>query len=425
MKFDINTAILIVNFFAYFFLFVGDYKRYKKITPYSFFALWFSLIALMAAVTYSNGVYFKAYLPNKTFIPLIQPLGLFLVFVFFYILIYPFKKLNSISIQKFHITKSFETVIFVYLLLDCILLFSYTQHALTLNAVDIYSNSREEAKFILPSFMGIATRLASLVNLFFLPYCFYQIRHKLSVKYIFYIIVMLLIIIQMGLLYSSRGTLFMQFSTVVFIFILFYKEYSKKTKRLFFILGAIALTIGIIYSAMITVSRYVFDNPMTSIQVYYGESFNHFCFRFWDSNDINTTYGEMYFPEIYNFLTGTPPKDFLTSQAKIDYMTNISNTSLINNFMPAYGMLTIEFGYFLPFIIVFIFSYFMNNFLKTRQLPFYRLPILIFWFQKLYFYSIFGFAAKDIDFFIDLFFIIVFSFLIRINSAKEITLKLS
>jgi oligosaccharide repeat unit polymerase len=373
----------------------------------------------MAVVTYSNGAYFNAYLPNQSFIPSIQPLGLFLVFAFFYILIYPLKKLNSIRIQEFHFTKHFETVIFVYLLLDCILLLSYTQYALTLNVADIYTKSREDSIFILPHFMGIATRVASLLILFFLPYCFYQIRNKLSTKYIFYIVVILLIMIQLGLLYSSRGTLFMQFSTVVFVFVLFYKEYLRKTKRLFFILGSIALIVGCICAIMITVSRYVFDDPILSIQVYYGESFNQFCFRFWNSNDINTTYGEMYFPEIYSFLTGTPLKDFLTSQAKIDYMSNISNMPLINNFMPAYGMLTIEFGYFLPFIIIFVFSYFMNNFLKANPLPFYRIPMLIFWFQRLYFYSIFGFAVKDIGFFIDLLFMIILSYPIRIACAKK------
>lgn len=420
MKFDINTGILTINFLLYFLWFWRNFKKHKRITPYNFIVLWFSLIAFFAIVIYANGLYSSIYMAGKKDLPTIDCIGLLLVFFSFIILLFPLKKIGTTKMQEIIIPKiilKLDVVFIAFLAIQSLLLVPYSLQAMTMDAVDIYTNGREEGERLLPIYMMRLNTLTDLLFYFLLPYSFYQIRNKITPKYVILIVLLFLCFVQRGVVIASRGSLFMTVACFVFAYLLFNKFYSTQVKAIIKRVAIVAaIVMGIIGIGM-TTSRFAdkdsFDSPIESIVLYFGESFNNFCFRVWGNSNIIHTHGEVYFPAIYSFITGEKKIEFETTQDRVDYICRRANTGTLNNFVPMYGHLYIEFGWFIPILYMAMLAFLVNLFFNNGGFTFYKIPILMFLFQKLYFYSILSNFFRESQFKY-LFYVIVFSFFIKV-----------
>jgi len=419
MKFDSNTAILTVNFLLYFLWFWRNFKKYKRITPHNFMLLWISFIAFMAVIIYGNGLFSNWYMAGSRDLPTIDPIGLLLVFLSFIILLFPLKKLENIGIQEVIIPKHFkffEMFSIIFFLACCILLIPYSLQAMAMDAVDIYVNKRVDNEDLLPKYMLLLTTFASLLFYFFVPYCFYQIRDKISFKYMFFIVLLFLFSIQRGVIAASRGSLFLSLATFAFTYLLFYRYYSKKVQTIarhyFIVLIIVCTTIGI----GITISRFSDArqiDPLESIEVYFGETFNNFCFRVWGDPNIKHTHGEALFPGIYSLITGNQEISFDSRQDNVEYIRFKANTAVMNNFSTMYGQLYVEFGWFFPFVFIALLSFFIYRYFKKDVLNFYQFPVLIYLFQFFYFYSPFSNMFREVNF-KHFFYVIIMSVFIKI-----------
>lgn len=270
------------------------------------------------------------------------------------------------------------------------MLVPYFIQALVMDAVDLYLDIRLYNDQLLPRYMILLSTLASLLFYFFLPFCFYQIRNKITFKYIFFLFLLFAFVLQKGIIGASRGALFLSLGTFIFAFLLFYKGYSQSVKKITTRFLIIFIALFSILGIGITISRFsdsATSSPIESVARYFGESFNNFCLRVWDNPEINHTNGEAHYPSIYNFITGGNKIEFESKQEQMDYIYDRANTGVMNNFSTMYGQLYVEFGWFFPLILVILISLVMYMYLNRRTLKLYQLPILIFMFQNLYFYS--------------------------------------
>jgi oligosaccharide repeat unit polymerase len=419
MRFDYNGLILIANFLIYLSWFLKEYLAKKRITPYSFMVLWYSFIALMAWISYSLGIYSMVYMGGKTVkIPPIDPTGLILVFISFYIFLYPLKKISIIKIQDYKNSKIlvlFETICALVTFTLCLLYIPFTLKAITIDAVDLYTQGREDGLKLMPHFMYLLTTLFRLLYLFFLPYCLFKIRNRIAKKYVIYLIAIFIAMLQLSIISASRGALFLTVGTFVFMYVLFSPLFNSKVKKVlnFWLLinfsAAGILGIGITFSRSEAASFTAFEN----IVGYFGESFNHFCFRIWDNHSINRTYGEVYFPQTYSYINNKIIPNLDTRQEIVDYWEFKSKTGNHNNFSPMYGKLYMEFGWLIPMIIMSAISLIISKYFVSRSFKLSQLPLLGFLFINIYFYSIFTNTFRE-NIFRELIYVMILCIFVKI-----------
>lgn len=425
MKFDYNTMVLTGNFMLYFAWFLTDYKKRKRITPYGFIVLWYSLIAFLGVVSYALGLFSEVYIGGKNVkIKDLDILGFLMVFLSFYIFTYPLKGLRVTSFKhKVEYSKYFgifETFSFYFSILLFVLVIPYTFQSLVLDAVDVYTAAREDGVSILPGYLFLLATLFKLLYSFFLPFCFYRIKNEIRPKYVIFLLIMFGNMIQLAIISASRGTIFVTVATFVFMFFLFKDLYKPLVKRVIVLGSSIFLGVSILFGIGITVSRSS-DGSVSAgenILLYFGESFNHFGYKVWDDDKLIRTNGLIYFPSIYTFYTDKKIPKFNSTQDKVDYWAEKAGSRNHNNFAPIYGKLYMEFGPFIPLIIIAIFSFLVSRYFKHNSIGILQFPFLTYLFSSVFFYAIFSNPLRD-DMLKDL----VYTFLFILFLRKIIKVK--
>lgn len=360
--------------------------------------LWIALIAFISIWSYALGLYSNVYLlVSNAKVKLIDFTGFIMCFLAFFIFLQPLKYFKVEKIET-RVTYSkgfvyFENFSLIFTTLLAFALIPFTIIASSIDAVDVYTSSREDGMHLLPKGMSLAVTLFRLLYLFFLPFSFYQLRKRVSKKYIFFLLVLFLAMSQIALISASRGSLFVGLASFVFMYMVFSRLYQESVKRFIVFWASVFLGISIFIGVGITISRANLSGQLTPLEnmiLYFGESFNHYGIQVWDNYRLKPTNGLVYYPSAYEFFTGKELKSFETTQDKVDYWAFKAGVGLHNNFSPIYGKLYMEFGAFMPFFILSIFSLFLVFLLKRQVLSIYLLPLLTFLFSNIFFYSVFS-----------------------------------
>jgi len=204
------------------------------------------------------------------------------------------------------------------------------------------------------------------------------------------------------------------------MFFLFKDLYKPVVKRVIVLGSSIFLGVSILFGIGITVSRSS-DGSVSAgenILLYFGESFNHFGYKVWDDDKLIRTNGLVYFPSIYTFYTDKNIPKFNSTQDKVDYWAEKAGSRNHNNFAPIYGKLYMEFGPFIPLIIIALFSFLVSRYFKNNSISILQFPFLTYLFSSVFFYAIFSNPLRD-DMLKDL----VYTFLFILFLKKIIKVK--
>lgn len=394
MKLDINSLLLFSNTLLYFFWFLKHYVNKKRFTPYSFLIFWYSIIAFIAYISYSLGIFSDMYMGGKKVnLPIISPIGLLLVYFSFHILLYPVKKISNLRIEdvklnsSFYYFEYFAGLLAVALSISCL---PFTLQALAMEAVDLYNKGREDGLRLMPYSMYLSITLFRILYFFFLPYFFYKLKNKITLKYAVFLAAAFVTMIQISVISASRGMIFVVLGSFFFTYVFFSKSYRTNVKRVLNIWFITIIMIAGIAGLGITISRAeaasltAFENIVS----YFGESFNQFSFNIWGNESIKRTNGEVYFPETYSFFTDNLVPSFETTQDKVDYWEKKARIGVHNNFAPMFGKLYMEFGWYISLIIIFSVSLIIYKYFNHKYIRIYQFPLVGFLFSNVFFYSI-------------------------------------
>lgn len=214
------------------------------------------------------------------------------------------------------------------------------------------------------------------------------------------------IIVQVG-----RGQMVITFCVYAITLFLIRDYLSSKIKKTIIFYGLPVLGLGVIFFVLITLSRFG-DNAEFFMYKYMGEPMNNFNGILWDKLKDNTM-GQSYFSVIFRFVLGG--ERFINVEERYEYMEQVTGIPPFI-FYTYIGGLIIEFGKYIPIIIVLIINR-LSSKIKTKGKINLFTVILYIFLSYFYTYGVFTFPIPSFDMFI-LLYVFIFYLLFGRETKK-------
>ena len=370
--------------------------KYKGFSIHNLISLWFTFIVMMGFITVDTGIYQEVhgYNTNFPYKPYI------LEFLFFLIFMWPFR---SLSDKEFIITdfpvynKNFKFLFvgvlisygfyFFLLLKVAVFVLSQKEMAAAYQAIHFdgaslydYSGVEEKIKWICGSIYDWTSPIVLIYAIFGI------IKGNNGLSYRFNVVCLIMVVAMFFLDCIStgqRGGIFFFGVRLLFVFVPLWPKFptkAKKTVRRYipFVVASFSL-----YAAMMTIARVensTVETPITTVLRYLGEPYPHLGNAFWEQV-ITHPMGARLFPFLIeaNGNTGVSLGD---QHAFWEVVTGVP----ILNYKTLYGDFYVDFGPYIPFVIIFFHALLLKSFVKSRTISFAAYPIL-------YYYIIMASAA--------------------------------
>ena len=174
--------------------------------------------------------------------------------------------------------------------------------------------------------------------------------------------------------------------------------------------------IGIImvYSIVISFARLEdtsTETPFYSVIRYFGEAFPNLGNLFW-GEVTRHPYGTRLFPYLFGLT-------YIEESVQDGYAFWQMFTGVpVLNFKTIYGDLYIEFGEFLPLVIVTFISLLFSLFLGKRNISFWKMA-LVYWYFDLILQGVFGFNKGGQGNLVVFMAVLIFSFIVKIYTSNR------
>ncbi len=420
------SAVLTVNM-ALYLLMAYRYGKASKMSLTYILSVYYVFISVMGIVVIETGIYENVITLKRHGEYSVLPY--LLCFYCLAVLIYPLRSVSfdNIAFKDIPYNKTTSFVINVWIV-DMV---AYTllklSQAVTASALgygEMYYMSAVEGastemfyggNWLLFKFNNFNVNLNNAFSPFVMCYAFYglithQVRQKKAV-----FIIGLIFFSQMfsALAIGSRGNLFFTFWSIGFYFIIFYNKFSRKTKRQIIFIISSFLALVVAYSLAISFARLgdsSGETPLTNIPRYFGEAFPNLGNVFWGEVKAHP-YGSRLFPDIFGSAYSA-----VSIQDEYSFWQAFTGVPVLL-FKTIYGDLYIEFGEFLPLVIVTAISLFFLKFIGNKRVSFWKIS-LIAWYFNLILQGVFGFNKGGHSNFIVLIAVILVSFVVKAYTSK-------
>lgn len=348
------------NFILYLFYFLYIYRKEERLTVYSIIFLYQTFISFMGLYTFETGIYQKTFGRHTEAELSLAPY--LLNFVCFLIISHPLKDFEAGQLQpnkeQEKVYSLISTFVCVITVVYSIVLYLYSNLIGGLSYADQYNMARvgEMTTFGNPILDFILNRFYQILLLlipFAFAYNFIRLSRRKNVKKS--TIIILLIFLPQFLscvVMAARGRMFFLFTQIVFFIVLFYPLFNIKFKRNIKRFGMIFIVIACFYSYLISSSRFENSNQSTihGIARYFGEPYPNLSISYWNASEINHPYGLRQFYGICKYFNDDLriDKGLGIRQDYWSYRTKVP----IQNFKTLYGDLYVEFGHFIPFLVL-------------------------------------------------------------------------
>lgn len=201
---------------------------------------------------------------------------------------------------------------------------------------------------------------------------------------------------------------------IAFYFIIFYPHFDRrlKHKSVFVILCLIGIIM--VYSIVISFARLEdtsTETPFYSVIRYFGEAFPNLGNLFW-GEVTRHPYGTRLFPYLFGLT-------YIEESVQDGYAFWQMFTGVpVLNFKTIYGDLYIEFGEFLPLVIVTFISLLFSLFLGKRKISFWKMA-LVYWYFDLILQGVFGFNKGGQGNLVVFMAVLIFSFIVKIYTSNR------
>lgn len=378
------SVILHIGYTLYFL------KKSKCLSIHNLISIWFSFIVIMGWFTVQTNIYQNihgniAELPYEPYI---------YEFLSFTIFMWPFRYLNDKQLiitdtiqespQINLIIKGLLVMFFLYLIVCSQSAYYVSQQ----NLVDAYHSFHTDGKSLY-QYNNIQSKIVwicgTIYNTFFPLVLLYAIKGlsspskiKKTKFYLFCILVCISCEFCACVSTGQRGGVFWFLMTMCIVFIPFWRSFTTKTKRIVKTLTPFIITIFAIYAITMTIQRVedsTLETPITTILRYFGEPYPHLGNVFWDNVKFHPM-GMRLFPFIANPLIAIRNSQSLSDSHMIwEMFTGVP----ILNYKTLYGDFYVEFGIWIPFIIIGIYAFILYLFTQKHKVSFWAYPILYYY----------------------------------------------
>lgn len=421
------SFVLTINMFLYL-LMTYRYGKISKISLTYTLSLYYFIIAILGIFIIETGIYENVFFikSNKSF----SILPYFLCFYCLAVLICPLRRISfeNISFNEIPYNKTTSFFINVWIVDMCFYLLLKLFQAISASNLgydEMYRMSAVDGEaskmlyggnWLLFKFNNFNVNLSHSFSPFVMCYSFYGlITNKLRVKRAF-MIIGLIFFSQMfaALAYGSRGNLFFTFWGVAFYYIIFYKKLNNRLKRKTNIIFISLFALILSYSIIISFARLgdsSSETPINSIIRYFGEAFPNLGNLFWNEVRLHP-YGSRLFPYLFGLTYSAE-----SVQDGYAFWQTFTGVPVLN-FKTIYGDLYIEFGTYLPLIIITVISLLFYFFIGKRKIAFWKMA-LIYWYFDLVLQGVFGFNKDGQSNLIVFIAILIVSFIIKVYTTNK------
>ena len=391
--------VLSLNFLAYFVSFIRCYRKYG-ISIVSFVWLIYSVFAVFSVYLCASGLYWDV---MYTSVPLYAPISLIpyiMNYICVFILLKPLEKIykGNIKFYLFKYTKKNWTLVHWVLFFDVVYaLIKIYQFKIAYsygfgNFHSLGGNVQGELFYggnvflLLLNYIGRFSHLTLIpfilifvINGYIKGFCTKKTMKLFVAFYIFNAL-------SIGLTTGSRANLFFGILNIAFFLNLFWNDITLKIKRNFFLIFSVIISFVFWVTMQITNERFgqnVKRTAIESIYEYLGESFPVLGYEYW--GNVRFTYGERLFNDFYKMLDSS-----IKSRDADSWASYIG--ARVDYFKTLYGDLYIEFGPFIPIIIIWLIAYSMRRYLTRKSIGGEKIGV-IYWYYSLCTGGLFGFLG--------------------------------
>ena len=362
----------------------------KTLSLHNLISAWFTLIVCMGYVIVDTGMYQAVHGPSVRF-PY-EPYAS--AFLFYLICMWPFRDLNSRDIQICEVPK-INGKIRHFLI---ILLVSYGFYLMVMIKVAIYvfgqgigeaydsfhydGESLYKYSALESKIVWICGSLYDWTSPVILIYAIYGLitnHNGWTLKLNTFCIFLVVGIFFLGCVSTGRrGGTFFFMVRLLLVFVPFWSQFPSKIKL--YIKAGIPWVVLLFFAYAVCMTLYrvedsTTESPLTSVLRYLGEPYPHLGNAFWNK--------VLYYPmgaRLYPFIV-EPSSVISTAQSLGDqhYIWEMITGVPILNYKTLYGDFYVDFGPYIPFLIISLYSMLLKIFVKNGVVKFASYPILYYY----------------------------------------------
>lgn len=378
----INVALYLITFLIYF---IKDRQFGVREAVF----LLYAIFGVASIVSINKGIYFDVFGVFAFHQLDLTPLFLNYAFVLLFA-----QSLNGLSKVKYDLVsfdstyvKIFEWGIIALSIINLFFMYMWSQLLSGLELADIYEAGHSGDMeltfdnklwniiyFRSKQLLSIGTPIVYIIE--FMNIC---MQKKVKRSALIILLVFIPTILGLGLS-ANRGGIVFAFASIFFFLILFWPKFPKSTKKLITIAVAAVAVLGVAYLVAISLSRYDEDSEgaVEGVIRYFGESYPNLTWQIWPYEGHHL-YGMRTFPTIYELFGGDIPTYNDEGFGGSQFMYEMVSGWPILIFKTFYGDMFVEFGPFIPFVIVVVYLVIVN--LMQAKLKYSVFSLLIFHFS--------------------------------------------
>ena len=366
---------------------IYSFSRERKFSIHNIVSLWFSFVVLMGVVTVELGIYQAVHkeIYNLSYQPYVYE------FIGFLIFIWPFRYLDDNSTlygmpkknKQLQFVINFLVVVFVLYFLLLIKVYIYVSQQSLVDSYESLHDTGETLYKYSPIEEKISWIGGSLYRWFAPLIVIYTIHMMIKDKNGRNVSKsMLLLSIVFGCKFlqnvsrGGRGGVFWFIVLMIFVFLPFFKQLSKPSKRILLKIIPIIIALSFAYAATMSLLRTESssdESPVTQVMRYLGEPYPHFGNAFWEQVNIHPM-GARFYPMFWGTQNLNESYDYAGTG---EYVMGVP----IKNYPTMYGDFYCEFGKYGALIAIFILSMLFYIFVRKRPYTFSKYPIIYLYLQ--------------------------------------------
>lgn len=364
-----------------------SFKRVRRLTIHNIISLWFSFAVLMGVISVEFEIYQAVHkeiyhLPYEAYI---------YEFIGFLIFIWPFRYLDDNTTlsgmpdnnkQLKIIIKGLVVLFVFYFLLLLKVYFYISQYDL----VDSYESLQDTGE-TLYKYSWIEGKISWIGGSFYRWFAPLLVIYTISMMIkdktgkklpvsMFYLFIVCGCKLLLNISRGGRGGVFWFIILMIFVFLPFFKQLAKPSRRILLKVVPIFIGVSFVYAMIMSVMRTAnsdTETPVTQVVRYLGEPYPHLGNAFWDEVRMHPM-GTRFFPLLLGAENLNESYDYADT---FEFIMGVP----IKNYPTMYGDFYCEFGKNGALIAIFLLSLFFYIFVRKRPYTFSKYPIIYLYLQ--------------------------------------------
>ncbi|WP_342383520.1 O-antigen polymerase [Bacteroides ovatus] len=375
-----NNIYLIANFTLYLGLFIYNWYSKDSGKYYALLTLGIFLVSSFCSLFYYDSILYNSLTESNG--KSVSLIALLYLFIGFLILIYPLRKYEVIKYVRVPRLGGYDLIFVSFVVLGIISIIPFFENLI--QTMNLSGRSMAEVYFdrqgtIVDTRAHMST-LGKFCNgivtwfQYILPIgVFYLIQQKKRWYWVALAAFGAINPVLLGILFGGRGALFQSFCVFIFNYVIFYRSFSRKVKRVLSIIGVVVLGSFALVLVVMTVARADGESEivLSGIYRYLGEGFVNFAEAGWYVHNHSDGYS------IFNGTGYTFWKDISPYFDSRDY-TALGNLMHIRMYVyyTVMGDAFLDFGALGGLFFLFILAFLFMTFTKKQANSFSSLILL-------------------------------------------------